>query len=116
MITSKTAFTASLPFKKDLFFACDIFKAVIIPLPIGFFDLIDNFNSEIKVELQIKSKCGVSPLITHPKTIKPSNRFKFLDITTGISNVPGTLIIAIFYCFTLRLFKAPFIRSCVISL
>ena len=71
--------------------------AVIIPFPMGFFVLIDKFNNEIKTELHKKSKCGVSPFITHPKTTKPSNLFKFLDIVTGISKVPGTLIIVIFF-------------------
>ena len=83
--------------------------AVIIPFPIGFFALIDRFNSEIKTELHKKSKCGVSPLITHPKTIKPSNFFKFLDIITGISKVPGTLIIVIFF-FIFNLFIVLLIR------
>ena len=91
-----TAIAASLPFILDLF-AWAILRAVIIPFPIGFFDFIDKFNIEMKVELQRKSKCGVSPLITQPKTINPSNRLRFFDIITGISKVPGTLIIVMFF-------------------
>ena len=72
-------------------------NVVIIPFPIGFFDLVDKFNKELNVELHIKSKCGVSPLITQPKAKNPSNRFRFFDIITGISKVPGTLIIVIFF-------------------
>ena len=65
----------------------------------GFFEFVAKLNKLIKVELQIKSKWGVSPLMTHPKAMKPSKRFKFLEIITGISNVPGTLIIRIFFFF-----------------
>ena len=45
---------------------------------------------------EIKSKCGVSPFITTPKAINPSYFLIFLDITTGISNIPGTLMILYF--------------------
>ena len=45
---------------------------------------------------EINSKWGVSPVITTPKAIKPSYFFIFFDITTGISNTPGTLIILYF--------------------
>ena len=38
----------------------------------------------------LKSKCGVSPLITQPKAINPSYFFIFFEITTGISKIPGT--------------------------
>ena len=53
------------------------FKAVIIPLPIGFFDFVDKFDNEINVALHIKSKCGVCPFITQPKAINPSNFLGF---------------------------------------
>ena len=86
-----------MPFKLDLFIACFILRAVIIPLPMGFFDFIDKFDNEMKVALHRKSKCGVCPFITQPKAINPSKRFKFLDIITGISKVPGTLIMVIFF-------------------
>ena len=44
------------------------------------------------VAFEIKLKCGVFPLITQPKAIKASNLFIFFAITTGISNIPGTII------------------------
>ena len=56
-----------------------------MPLPIGLFDFVDKFNKDINVELQIKSKWGVSPFIKHPKAMKPSYLSIFLDIVTGIS-------------------------------
>ena len=114
MITSSIAFAASWPFNNDLFFAWLIFKTVIIPLPIGFFDLIDKLCKASNVEWQINSKCGVSPLITHPKAMKPSKRARFLDIITGISKVPGTLIILISFLLNLSVFKDPFISVLVI--
>ena len=49
--------------------------------------------------LDIKSKCGVSPLITHPNAMKASYFFMFLDIITGISNTPGTVIQSFFSLF-----------------
>ena len=42
------------------------------------------------IACEIKSKCGVSPLITQPNAMNPSYFFTFLAITTGISNTPGT--------------------------
>ena len=71
-----------------------------MPLPIGFLELVDKFSKEINVELHIKSKCGVSPLITQPNAINPSYFFKFFDIKTGISKVPGALIITMFFFFS----------------
>ena len=101
--TSTTALAASKPlsfffisfndkFEPILSITCDLLKAVIIPLPIGFLLIIDNFINASKVELEIYSKWGVSPFITHPKAKKPSKFFIFLAIITGISNIPGTLI------------------------
>ena len=115
MITSKTACAASFPFFKDLFFAWFIFRAVIIPFPIGFFDFTERFNNEINVELHINSKWGVSPFITHPKTTNPSNWLSFLDIITGISKVPGTLIIIEFFLFNFKVLSVPFIRTLDLS-
>ena len=43
----------------------------------------------------MKSKCGVSPLITHPRATNASNFLIFFEMVTGISNTPGTLIILI---------------------
>ena len=85
LTTSKTAVAASMPLNVDLFLAWSILREVIIPFPIGFFDFIDKFNNAVKTELQIKSKWGVSPFITQPKAINPSKRFRFFEITTGIS-------------------------------
>ena len=48
---------------------------------------LDKSDNEINVALHIKSKCGVCPFITQPKAINPSKRFRFFDITTGISKV-----------------------------
>ena len=62
-------------------------KAVMIPFPIGLLYLIDNFKIALNVDLQIKSKCGVLPLITHPKAIKPSN---FLCFFYGDWNFKNT--------------------------
>ena len=63
-----------------------------MPLPIGFLLTIESCIKASVVALDIKSKCGVSPLITQPNAIKPSYFFIFLDITTGISKTPGTII------------------------
>ena len=63
-----------------------------MPLPTGFPCFIEIFIIPLVVALDIKSKWGVSPLITHPKAMKPSYFFIFLDITTGISKTPGTII------------------------
>ena len=81
------------------------------PLPIGFFEFTDNCIIASVVTEEIKSKCGVLPLITQPKAINPSNFFKFFDIVTGISKTPGTLIILILLSFDIllnALFKRPF--------
>ena len=40
-------------------------------------------------DFEIKLKWGVSPLITHPSAINPSNFIIFFDIITGISKTPG---------------------------
>ena len=89
------AIAASDPLFLDLFNAWLIFKHVIIPLPIGFLELIEMLIKPLKTEEQIKSKCGVSPLITQPRTTKPSYFLMFFEIITGISKVPETLIILI---------------------
>ena len=102
-----TALAASKPlfgFDELLFFellliAWDMFKDVIIPFPIGFWWSIINFMIASKVDLQINSKWGVSPLITHPKAKNPLNLFMFFFIMIGISKTPGTLMI-----FSLTLF------------
>ena len=39
--------------------ACLIFKAVIIPLPIGLLKFIERFKIVLNVDEHIKSKCGV---------------------------------------------------------
>ena len=57
---------------------------------IGFLLFIDSFIIVSIEALEIKSKCGVLPLITHPKAINPLYLFRFLEIVTGISNTPGT--------------------------
>jgi hypothetical protein len=41
----------------------------------------------------MKSKWGVCPFITQPRAMKAWYFFRFLDIVTGISKTPGTLII-----------------------
>ena len=41
---------------------------------------------------EIRSKCGVSPLITQPRAINPSYFLIFFAIVTGISKTPGTII------------------------
>ena len=56
-----------------------------MPLPIGFLLLTDKFIIAWVEALEIKSKCGVSPLITHPNAINPSYFLIFLEIVTGIS-------------------------------
>ena len=48
------------------------------------------------IELEIKSKLVVSPLIIHPIAINPSYFLEILEIETGISNAPGTLKISVF--------------------
>ena len=64
-----------------------------MPLPIGFLFSIESFIIASIDDWEIKSKWGVSPLITQPRATKASNFFKFLEIVTGISNTPGTCII-----------------------
>ena len=59
---------------------------------IGFLYLIDKFIMASIEDFEIKSKCGVSPLITQPRAIKPSYFLIFFAITTGISKTPGTSI------------------------
>ena len=74
---------------------------VKIPLPIGFFDLTDSLIKALIVALEIKLKCGVSPLITHPSATKPSNFLIFLAIITGISKTPWAFInsyLIFFFC------------------
>ena len=53
--------------------------------------------------------------MTHPKAKKPSYFFKFLEIVTGISKAPGTLIIFIILFFGI-IFKALLIKPSAISL
>ena len=86
-----------------------------MPLPIGFFAFVDKFDNEINVALHMNSKCGVWPFITQPKAMNPSKCFKFFDITTGISKVPGTLMILISFLVLLNFFKEPFIKFFVMS-
>ena len=64
-----------------------------MPLPMGFLLITDKFIIAWVEALEIKSKCGVSPLITHPSAINPSYFLIFLEIVTGISKTPGTLIV-----------------------
>ena len=61
--------------------------------------------------LDIKSKCGVSPLITHPNAMKPSYFLIFLDIITGISNTPGTVIQSFFNLFFIKITFAWIVKS-----
>ena len=88
-----SASAASLPFLIDLCSACSIVRQVIRALVIGFLYEIEILIIASKVLLQIKSKWGVSPLITHPKAKNPSYFFIFLINANGISKVPGTVII-----------------------
>ena len=110
----KTALAASAPLC-FLAFACFIFKQVIIPFPTGFFEMTDKFIIASVDALDIKSKWGVSPFITHPNAINASNFFKFLDIVTGISNTPGTFIILILQFFGINFF-APLNKPADMSL
>ena len=87
-----TAFAASWPllgFFNELFIlllvAWLIFKAVIIPLPIGLLNSMDSFKIALNAVWQIKSKWGVWPFITHPKATNPSNFFIFFLMAIGIS-------------------------------
>ena len=51
----------------------------------GLLKVIERFKVELNVDEHIKSKCGVSPFITHPKATNPSNFFIFFLIAIGIS-------------------------------
>ena len=64
----------------------------MIPLPIGFLFFMDSSIIPLTAALEIKSKCGVSPLITQPKARKASYLSIILEIVTGISKMPGTRI------------------------
>ena len=79
------------------------------------FDSIDNFIMALVDAWDIKSKWGVCPFTTQPRAINPSNFLKFLDIVTGISKTPGTLIILIL-AFDGKEFFADFKRPIDISL
>ena len=70
---------ASAPFL-FLAFACFMLKHVKIPFPIGFLKLIDKSMIALVAAEEIKSKCGVCPLITHPKAIKASYFLIFSEI------------------------------------
>ena len=106
--TEITALEASLPFF-FLFIAWFIFKHVNIPFPIGFLLSTESFMIALVAALEIKSKCGVLPLITQPKATNPLKFLMFLEIVTGISNTPGTRIIFIVKEFWIS-FLALFIR------
>ena len=77
--------------------------------------MIDRLIIALVEASDIKSKCGVCPLITQPRAINPSNFFKFFDIVTGISKTPGTLMTLILALDGSELF-ADFKRSLEISL
>ena len=81
--------------------ACLIFNAVIIPLPIGLLNEIDIFKIASKQEEEIKSKCGVFPLMMHPKATKASNLLICFFIAIGISKTPGTfkILTIVFFFF-----------------
>ena len=111
--TEITASAASAPYFL-LALAWAILRLVIIPFPIGFLLSIDNFIMASVDAWDIKSKWGVWPLITHPRAKKPSYFFKFLEIVTGISKAPGTLIIFIIFFFGI-IFKALLIKPSAIS-
>ena len=87
-MTDITAAAASPPLLY-LLLACDLLRQVIIPFPIGFIISTDKFIIASVVDLEIKLKWGVWPLITQPNAKKQSNFFLFLDIVTGISKIPG---------------------------
>ena len=69
-----TALAASAPFF-FLILAWAMLRHVIIPLPIGFLFVIDKCIIALVDAWDIKSKWGVSPLITQPNAIKASNFF-----------------------------------------
>ena len=60
-----------------------------MPFIIGFWCLIDRSIIPFVTALEIKSKCGVSPLITHPSAITASYFSILQEIIKGISNTPG---------------------------
>ena len=91
VIREITAFAASIPFFLRAF-ACFIFKHVKIPFPIGFLDITERFIIAFVEACEIKSKCGVCPFITHPRAIKASYLFKFLDIVTVFQKHLGLLL------------------------
>ena len=78
--------------RSNLFLACSLLKQVNTAFPIGFLSIVDNCIIPLVIALEIKSKFAVSPLTMHPIAIKPSYFFTSLDIVTGISKEPGTLI------------------------
>jgi hypothetical protein len=82
-----------------------------MPLPTGFLLFTDKFIIAFVDALEIKSKCGVCPLITHPSARNASYFLIFFEIVTGISNTPGTDIILIIFVFGIKLsalFSNPF--------
>ena len=87
----------------------------MIPLPMGFLLRIDKSIMAFVEACDMKSKWGVWPLITHPRAKKASYFLIFLDIVTGISKTPGTLIILISLDFGIS-FKALSRRPFAISL
>ena len=64
-------------------------------MPIGFLLSIDKSIIAFVDACDMKWKWGVWPLITQPSAKKASYFLIFLDIVTGISKTPGTLIILI---------------------
>ena len=91
--------------------ACFLLRQVIIPFPIGFLYVIDKCIIAFIVAADIKSKCGVLPLITHPKAIKPLYLFINLEIITGISKIPGTeMFLKFFIPFFFNILDAPDIK------
>ena len=70
-------------------------NAVIIAFPIGFLLMIDNCIIPSVIDLEIKSKVAVSPLIIHPIAINPSYFLISLDIATGISKAMNTTFLGL---------------------
>ena len=70
----------------------------------------------------MRLKCGVSPLITHPKATKPSKKGFFEDLSKtnliagAISRAPGTFKILYSTELDSSQSEAPFIKLVVISL
>ena len=103
-----------LNFKKKIFSYILLKEKEIIgnagKIPFDIANLLSTLilTNPLNTELHKNLKCGVSPCITHPKAINPSYLSRRLDITTGISYVPGTEInftLLIFFLF--KYFKAP---------